>query len=155
MKITIKNRLNVILLETKIKSATGFARAMTALGYKLSTSQAARYINEDPPPAMNIQFIQTACNLFQCLPSDLFDILLVLEPDEQINPLLAIPQNTKRLVATPPLPAQQNSVATPQETPKPSAVDLAAAPKQKLPWEDKYGVAGPTVTPFPSPKKNE
>lgn len=155
MKITIKNRLNVILQETKVKSATGFARAMTAMGYKLSTSQAARYINEDPPPAMNLHFIQTACNLFQCLPSELFDILIVLDPDEQINPLLAIPQNAKRLVATPEQPIQQTSVTTPQKAPKQSPADLSAATRQKLPWEDKYGVAGPTVTPFPSPKMKE
>ncbi len=144
MKISINNRLGILLQETKIKTATGFARAMTANGYKLSTSQAARYINEDPPPAMSLRFIETACNLFQCLPSELFDILITLEPDESINPLLAIPQNAKRLVAKPGTIPQPPSSPTPEQQ--------AAPVRAKLPWEDAYGIAGPTIKPLPKPK---
>lgn len=146
MKITLNNRLGVLLQESKIKTATGFARAMTARGYKLSTSQAARYINEVPPPAMTLHFIETACNLFQCLPGEFFDILITLEPDEAINPLLAIPQNAKRLVAQPQSP-MQSAAATPEQ--------LATPVRSKLPWEDSFGIAGPTVKPLPKPKSSK
>lgn len=145
MKVTLNNRLGVLLQESKIKTATGFAKAMTAKGYKLSTSQAARYINETPPPAMTLHFIETACNLFQCLPSEFFDILITLDSGEAINPLLAIPQNAKRLVAQPGTLSQ--SAATPEQLAKPA--------RAKLPWEDSFGIAGPTVKPLPKPKPSK
>lgn len=119
---------------------------MTTMGYKLSTSQAARYINEVPPPSMNLHFIETACNLFQCLPSEFFDILITLEPGEEINQLLAIPQNAKRLVAQPVSDSKASSL-TPEQ--------LAAPTRTKLPWEDTYGIAGPTVKPLPKPKSSK
>ena len=140
MKIKIRSRLDIILREKKLRTATNFSKEMTLLGYKISTSQASRYLNEDPPPAMTAAFIEAACNLFQCLPSDLFDITIELLPEELIDPLLAIPQHAKQLVIKAP-PAKFNAPAS------------AETKKGKLPWEEKYGAAGPTVKPFPSTKK--
>ncbi|MBK7366117.1 MAG: helix-turn-helix domain-containing protein [Nitrosomonas sp.] len=142
MKIKIRSRLDIIVREKKIRTATNFAKEMTLLGYKLSTSQAARYLNDDPPPAMTAAFIESACNLFQCLPSDLFHITIELLPEELIDPLLSIPQHAKQLVIKA-SPAKINNPA-PAET-----------KKRKLPWEEEYGVAGPTVKPFPSTKSTK
>lgn len=142
MKITIRPRLNIIVLEKKIKTATNLAKVMTEAGYKLSTSQAARYMNDDPPPAMSADFIETACNVFQCLPNELFDITLEVAQDETIDPLLAIPQHAKRITGSPvQAPVQMISNALPA--------------KKKLPWEGKFGAAGPTLKPLPSPNKNK
>lgn len=142
MKLTVKSRLDILVLEKRLKTATSFARAMTANGYKLSTSQAARYLNETPPPAMNVTFIETACNVFKCLPSDLFDITLETFADENVDPLLAIPHHVKRI-----------TVATPVATPSPNVSALEATKRKKQPWEDEYGIAGPSIKPLPSPPK--
>ena len=142
MKLTIRRRLNIVVREKKLKTATGFAKAMTDAGYKLSTSQAARYLNDDPSPAMSLPFIEAACNVFQCLPSDLFDITMDITQGETLDPLLAIPQHVKRIVSEQP----QRAPVTPISTSESSA-------RKKLPWEDKYGAAGPTLKPLPTPKK--
>ncbi|GAQ26391.1 hypothetical protein SAMD00023378_0074 [Ralstonia sp. NT80] len=144
MKLTIQSRLNIIVREKKLKTATGFAKAMTDAGYKLSTSQAARYLNEDPSPAMSLPFIEAACNVFQCLPSDLFDITMEITQGETLDPLLAIPQQVKRIV----IEAPPRAPVTPLKSSEPPT-------RKKLPWEDKYGAAGPTLKPLPTPKKEQ
>ncbi len=143
MKLTIRSRLNIVVREKKLKTATGFAKAMTEAGYKLSTSQAARYLNEEPSPAMSLPFIEAACNVFQCLPSDLFDITLELATGEAIDPLLAVPQHVKRIVSDASPPAPVSPIR---------ASEVNA--RKKLPWEDKYGASGPTLKPLPTPKKD-
>lgn len=145
MKLQIRPRLDIVVVEKKIKTATNFAERMTEAGYKLSTSQAARYLNDSPPPAMTVAFIEAACNVLQCLPSDLFDITITTEPGETLDPLLAIPQSAKRLTAK----------ATKEVTAEAVAGAPAKAAKAKLPWQDKYGVAGPKVTPLPAPTPKE
>ena len=143
MKLTIRSRLNIVVREKKLKTATGFAKAMTEAGYKLSTSQAARYLNEEPSTAMSLPFIEAACNVFQCLPSDLFDITLELASGEAIDPLLAVPQHVKRIVSDAPPPVPVSPIRASEGN-----------ARKKLPWEDKYGASGPTLKPLPTPKKD-
>lgn len=146
MKIQLRSRIGVIIVERRIKTATAFAEAMTAVGYPLSLSQAARYINANPPPAMSVEFIEAACNVLQCMPHDLFDITVITEAGETLDPALSIPPSAKRMVeAAPPAPA---ATATPESATQP-------APKAKVPWAEKYGVAGPKMKPLPTPKTKD
>lgn len=143
MKIQLRSRIGVIIVERKIKTATAFAEAMTAVGYPLSLSQAARYINANPPPAMSVEFIEAACNALQCMPHDLFDITLITEAAETLDPTLSIPPSAKRIVEAPPAPP--SATDTPEKAAPPAA-------KAKVPWAEKYGVAGPKMKPLPTPK---
>jgi len=140
MKVKIRPRLDLLINERKIKTATNFAKQMTAAGYKLSTSQAARYMNDSPQPTFSVGFVEAACNVLQCLPTDLYDITITTDPGEVLNPFLAIPYNAKRLTAEP----SASSDAPP-------APEAATSPT--VPWEGKYGVAGPKITALPQPKK--
>lgn len=147
MKVQLRSRIGVIIVERKIKTATNFAEAMTVAGYPLSLSQAARYINANPPPAMTVAFIETACNVLQCMPHDLFDITVLTEAGETLDPALSIPPSAKRIVEAAPPPPPPAPAPSPKATPKPAAT--------KVPWAEKYGVSGPKIKPLPTPKSKD
>lgn len=91
MKLKLENRLSALLAERGIRSATAFGRELKARqDYVLSSSQLSRYMQETPP-AFDLPFVNAACNVLQCLPSDLYKIEATLEPNEQLNPALAFP----------------------------------------------------------------
>ena len=92
MKLKIKNRLAVLLRERQIRSASEFGRRMTLAGYPISSSHASRY-EKDPPPAFDLEFVNIACNVLQCLPSDMYEITVELDTGEDIDPALTIPRH--------------------------------------------------------------
>ncbi len=57
MKITLGNRLVLLLAERKIRMATDFARVLAEHGYTISSSQASRYL-KDAMPSMSLGFIE-------------------------------------------------------------------------------------------------
>ena len=59
-------------------------------GYPLSLSQAAQRNEANPPPAMMVEFIETACNVLQCMPHDLFDMTVFTEAGETLDSALSI-----------------------------------------------------------------
>ncbi len=92
MKITINNRLGILIRQRKLNSASEFARQMTDAGFKMSSSHASRYEKENPP-AFDLKFINVACNVLQCLPNELYDIQVELEPGEEIDPMVILPHH--------------------------------------------------------------
>jgi len=92
MKITVTNRLSVLIRERQISSASEFGRRMTAAGFPISSSHASRY-EKDTAPAFDQKFVSIACNVLQCLPNDLYNITVELEGDEAIDPTLALPRH--------------------------------------------------------------
>lgn len=92
MKLKIKNRLAVLLRQRQIRSASEFGRRMTLAGYPISSSHASRY-EKELPPAFDLEFVNAACNVLQCLPSDLYEITVELEVGEDIEPALTIPRH--------------------------------------------------------------
>lgn len=92
MNIILKNRLAQLIRQRNINSASEFARRMTAAGFKMSSSHASRYEKEDYP-AFDKKFMSTACNLLQCLPSDFFEIVIELDPDEELDPIVVLPRS--------------------------------------------------------------
>ena len=92
MKITITNRLAVLIRERQISSASEFGRRMTAAGYSMSSSHASRY-EKDSAPAFDLKFINVACNVLQCLPNELYGITVELESGEEIDPLVVLPRH--------------------------------------------------------------
>lgn len=92
MKITLTNRIAVLIREKQINSASEFGRRMTAAGFPISSSHASRY-EKDSAPAFDLKFINAACNVLQCLPNDLYNITIELEEDESLDPTLALPRH--------------------------------------------------------------
>ncbi len=90
MKITLKNRLSELLRKRRIRSASEFARRMVDAGYPMSSSHATRF-EKDDPPATDLRFVTFACNVLQCMPSDLYDITIELEAGETIDPGTLVP----------------------------------------------------------------
>ena len=92
MKITITNRLAVLIRERQMSSASEFGRRMTAAGYPMSSSHSSRY-EKDGAPAFDLKFINVACNVLQCLPNELYGLTVELEPGEEIDPLVVLPRH--------------------------------------------------------------
>ncbi len=92
MKITLTNRIAVLIRERQINSASEFGRRMTAAGFPISSSHASRY-EKDSAPAFDLKFINAACNVLQCLPNDLYNITIELEEGESLDPTLALPRH--------------------------------------------------------------
>lgn len=157
MKVELRLRLRVLIVERNLRTAKAFGEAMTAAGHKLSHTQAARYVNADPPPAMTLAFIETACVVLKCMPNDLFEITVVTEPEEppasQAN---STPANVTRIEARPskPGPSTETSSAAAAREPgadhQEEAQGAPSAPATTVPWAGKYGVAGPKMRALPT-----
>lgn len=92
MKITITNRLAVLIRQRKINSATEFGRRMTAAGYPMSSSHASRFEKENSP-GFDLKFMNAACNVLQCTPNELYEMVVELEPTEATDPLVTYPRH--------------------------------------------------------------
>ncbi len=154
MQITIKNRLSVLLRMCGIRSASEFGRRMTAAGYPMSSSHASRFEKEDMP-AIDPRFINAACNVLQCLPNDLYDIRLELEPNEVLDPLMAVPRHAVILrggqtTVAQPIPPAETDTPTSKATTTPTQPQ-AASSKAKGGAKSKPidPDTGPKVTLFP------
>jgi DNA-binding Xre family transcriptional regulator len=154
MQITIKNRLSVLLRMRGIRSASEFGRRMTAAGFPMSSSHASRFEKEDLP-AIDLRFINAACNVLQCMPDHLFDIRLDLEPDEVLDPLVDIPRHAAifregQVTAAQSIPSAQTIAPTSKATTMPTQPQ-AAGSKAKGGAKSKSidPDTGPKVTLFP------
>ena len=84
MKVTLKNRLAVLIRMRGQRSASEFGRRMTEAGFAMSSSHASRFEKEDMP-ATDLRFVNAACNVLQCMPDDLYDITVDLAADEELD----------------------------------------------------------------------
>jgi|JI6StandDraft_1071083.scaffolds.fasta_scaffold649817_2 hypothetical protein len=159
MKISLSNRLSVLLRERRVPSASEFARLMTAAGFTMSSSNASRYERESPP-SFDLTFVATACNVLSCLPNELYGITITLEPGEAIDPRLQVPRHA--LVVTESSSADAPAgdgvdESAPRATHKPSLPKAKAAPAgatriTSAPNETAKST-GPSGALFPFPKK--
>lgn len=154
MQITIKNRLSVLLRLRGIRSASEFGRRMTAAGFPMSSSHASRFEKEDLP-AIDLRFINAACNVLQCMPNDLYDIRLNMEPAEALDPLVEIPRHAVtfregQITAAQSIPPAEIDTPTSKATTTPTQPQAASS---KAKGGDKSKPidpdTGPKVTLFP------
>lgn len=92
MKVTIKNRLAVLIRMRGLRSASEFGRRMTEAGFPMSSSHASRF-EKDDMPATDLRFVNAACNVLQCLPDDLYEITVELAEGEEVDPSLTFPRH--------------------------------------------------------------
>lgn len=146
MKISISNRLPELLKQKRVRSASEFGRLMTEAGYRMSSAQASRYVKDDMP-SLEPRFIETACNVLQCFPSELFNITAHLESDEAIDPRVTPPRHAF-LLREAGTPATKPTVAA---EPPPDHKNVAKASEK---FKKNYSQnVGPKITPFPVGKK--
>lgn len=120
MKVTIKNRLAVLIRMRGLRSASEFGRRMTEAGFTMSSSHASRF-EKDDMPATDSRFLNAACNVLQCMPDDLYDITVDLAADEDLDPILVFPRHA--------VIRREQAPLTPSATNAPAAsVPPASAP---------------------------
>ena len=141
MKIELRNRLPTLLQARGIRSATAFSKRLTSeTDHTLSTSQATRYLKDDPP-AFTRDFVAAACQVLQCFPNDLYAITITLGADEELDPTLHVPYDAV-VLREPPTPGQpkreeprtklqrvdRRGSERPASKKKPSSVDTGPSP---------------------------
>ena len=143
MKITLANRMVLLLAERKIRMATDFARLLAEHGYTISSSQASRYL-KDEMPSMSLDFIQAVCNALNCTPNELFEMKVTYEPGEVPDPRVRLPVHAAVTGGAESVPAASRPAS-------PEVVATATGPTSaKTPWTGKHPVSGPRMTPIPS-----
>ncbi len=134
MKIILKNRLAELLRKRRIRSASEFGRRMVEAGYPMSSSHATRF-EKDDPPATDIRFVTAACNVLQCMPSDLYEITIEVEPGETIDPVTLVPPAHAVVIKGGII--QHQTLPTPAETPSEpeatAALPTTSGPRSKSP----------------------
>lgn len=155
MQITIKNRLSVLLRLRGIRSASEFGRRMTAAGFPMSSSHASRFEKEDLP-STDLRFINAACNVLQCMPNDLYDIKINIEPAEVPDPLVEIPRHAVifragQIAAAQSIPSSGQTISPTSEATTLPTQSHAAGSKAKGGAKSKpiNPETGPKVTLFP------
>lgn len=157
MKITINNRLGILIRQRKLNSASEFARQMTDAGFKMSSSHASRYEKENPP-AFDLKFINVACNVLQCLPNELYDIQVELEPGEEVDPMVILPHHALvKHVSSSVEPEKNTTVKQPPKTEakEPGKTEIAPQKSRKSfkDEDEDSNATGPSGVLFPFKKK--
>lgn len=160
MKITITNRLSVLIRQRKINSATEFGRRMTAAGYPMSNSHASRF-EKDNAPGFDLKFMNAACNVLQCTPNELYEMVIELDPAEPNDPYVTFPRHAILVksgehapVAAVPTPVTQPipTPTAPSSAPDPVSLELKTKINKKSspdPVKSDDSDTGPSVVMFP------
>lgn len=145
MKITLTNRLVLLLAARKIRMATDFARLLKEHGYEISSSQASRYLKDDMPN-LSREFIEAVCNALKCMPSDMFEIKVTYEPGELVDDELQLPRHA--VVAGGSNVPSDVPVAA-RAVPSTPTATVLSPDKAKTGWSGKHPASGPKMAPMP------
>lgn len=144
MKIKLKNRLDVLMRDSGVRSVEEMAQRLTEnQGFKITRTPLARKFKDDDV-TLTLSLIEAMCNELQCLPGDLFETEVSDASEEFVEELRSRLQpfryGTIRLRK--PDASVVDEAISPSEVrarPKPKA---SSAPKP----EDLDAIAGPRVT---------
>ena len=157
MRLTLENGLPDILTKRRIPSASAFARRLEPyLGKRLSTSQITRYMH-DATPAFDRKFVEAACNVLRCLPTDLYRIRIDCEPDEDLADFGPLPKLVD-VVRTTRGPASASNPVPPERKGGESSATRQSSGDAKRSKETRRAVqesihSGPQAHVFPFRKK--
>jgi DNA-binding Xre family transcriptional regulator len=150
MKIKLRNRLEVLMRDSGVKSIEEMAQRLTEnQGYKITRTPLSRKFKDDDVQ-LPLSLIEALCNELQCLPGDLFETNVSDAPAEFVDDLRSRLQpfryGTLRLAkpgsaSDAPAPAQE-AAAAPTAAAEPSTV----RPKPRLAEKNLDDLAGPKVT---------
>lgn len=150
MKIKLRNRLEVLMRDSGVKSIEEMAQRLTEnQGYKITRTPLSRKFKDDDVQ-LPLSLIEALCNELQCLPGDLFETNVSDAPAEFVDDLRSRLQpfryGTLRLAkpgssGDAPAPAQEPA-APPAAAPEPTT----ARPKPRVAEKNLDDLAGPKVT---------
>lgn len=150
MKIKLKNRLDVLMRDSGVRSVEELAQRLTSnQGYAITRTPLSRKFNNEDVQ-LTLTLIEALCNEFQCLPGDLFQIDVVdATPDwvdeiqSRVPPFRYGSLRMKKPGATEEPAAAPSSAeaALPQKTEKAKATS-----KQTKQVDEDDDLTGPKVT---------
>ena len=152
MKIKLRNRLEVLMRDSGVKSIEEMAQRLTEnQGYKITRTPLSRKFKDDDVQ-LPLSLIEALCNELQCLPGDLFETNVSDAPAEFVDDLRSRLQpfryGTLRLAK--PGSASDAPAAPDQEAAAPPAAasrePITARPKPRLAEKSLDDLAGPKVT---------
>jgi DNA-binding Xre family transcriptional regulator len=151
MKIKLRNRLEVLMRDSGVKSIEEMAQRLTEnQGYKITRTPLSRKFKDDDVQ-LPLSLIEALCNELQCLPGDLFETNVSDAPAEFVDDLRSRLQpfryGTLRLAkpgsaSDAQAPAQEAAAPPAAASPEPTT----ARPKPRLAEQNLDDLAGPKVT---------
>ena len=155
MKIKLRNRLEVLMRDSGVKSIEEMAQRLTEKqGYKITRTPLSRKFKDDDVQ-LPLSLIEALCNELQCLPGDLFETNVSDASVEFVDDLRSRLQpfryGTLRLAkpgaaSDVPAPAQEAAVPPAAASPATPTPTPAARPKPRLAEKSLDDLAGPKVT---------
>ncbi len=151
MKIKLRNRLEVLMRDSGVKSIEEMAQRLTEnQGYKITRTPLSRKFKDDDVQ-LPLSLIEALCNELQCLPGDLFETNVSDAPAEFVDDLRSRLQpfryGTLRLAkpgsaSDAQAPAQEAAAPPAAASPEPTT----ARPKPRLAEQNLDDLAVPKVT---------
>lgn len=147
MKITVKNKLDLLIKDSGVHSFEEMAQRLTKhQGYKITRTTISRMARNENA-AFAISFIEAVCNELNCLPGDLYETIITnADPDyvesiqSRLQPFkygaIHLSRKGKEQGAIP-------EVTIPASQPKTSLASVSADPTS---LEDMDAVCGPNVS---------
>ncbi|TAN07729.1 MAG: XRE family transcriptional regulator [Rhodanobacteraceae bacterium] len=87
MKVTLRNRLDVLMKDSGVKSFGEMAERLTRNQGAAITRTAINRKFRDADPTLSMSLVEAICNELQCLPSDLFETEVVDASPEFVEAL--------------------------------------------------------------------
>ena len=85
MKIKLKNRLDVLMRDSGVRSVEEMAQRLTDnQKYKITRTPLSRKF-KDEDVTLSLSMIEAICNELQCLPGDLFETEVSEATDEYVD----------------------------------------------------------------------
>ncbi len=147
MKIKLKNRLDVLMRDSGVRSVEEMAQRLTDnQKYKITRTPLSRKF-KDEDVTLSLSMIEAICNELQCLPGDLFETEVSDATDEYIDELRSRLQPFRYGSIRLKKPGAADSAEGPTATAVAPAPKVVPAKGKKPPAaNDLDDIAGPKVT---------
>lgn len=148
MKIKLKNRLDVLMRDSGVRSVEEMAQRLTDnQKYKITRTPLSRKF-KDEDVTLSLSMIEAICNELQCLPGDLFETEVSDATDDYVDELRSRlqPFGYGSIRLKKPGAAEADDGAAPAAAPKPKVASSVPAKGKKAAASELDDIAGPKVT---------
>jgi DNA-binding Xre family transcriptional regulator len=148
MKIKLKNRLDVLMRDSGVRSVEEMAQRLTDnQKYKITRTPLSRKF-KDEDVTLSLSMIEAICNELQCLPGDLFETEVSDATDDYVDELRSRLQPFRygSIRLKKPGAVEADDGAAPAPASKPKAASPVPAKGKKTAASELDDIAGPKVT---------
>lgn len=146
MKIKLKNRLDVLMRDSGVRSVEEMAQRLTDnQKYKITRTPLSRKF-KDEDVTLSLSMIEAICNELQCLPGDLFETEVSEATDEYVDELRSRLQPFRYGSIRLKKPGAPDSTDGPAAAGAPAPKAAPAKGKKPPAANDLDDIAGPKVT---------